>query len=311
VVVGERPEKSLWDTWAGPVTAIATGFAYGVGYASVSYFASILNASAADLGLDLRDYLLLTGLTALTWTLLVGALAATVWLQTRNRYEQGATWRKFGVGVASVLLPALVLAFVYQTVASRGHLDTFSSATTLIFVFVTYAVFFVGVTASVKLFNEGHSASIKRLMEKDSSSKSLVAEKGSPDKRLIGAVILLLVILAVTPSITLAGAKVWAESLLEDAQNGNYPNPGPFPLRLVLQPEVGSAAIEPDDGADAACVLRVGERVFLGREAVVVRDVTSFTSFTSSTTTTVPEPKEDADISSVPWSNTSGASTSC
>jgi hypothetical protein len=88
----------------------------------------------------------------------------------------------------------------------------------------------------------------------------------------------------------------------EDADSGDPPDDGPFPLRLVLQPEVGSATIEGD--TEPACVLRVAERVFLGRDAVVVRDVTSFTSEPDD----ADEP-DYADIADVPWSESNGAST--
>jgi hypothetical protein len=282
--VGEWWESKWWDTWGAPVTAIATGFAYGVGYASVSYFASSLNVSVGDLGLDLRDYLLLTGLTGVAWMLLVGAVASLIWMGEQDWCKDPKTttarWQKAGVIVGAIVAVVLVVLFIFQTVVSS---DFHFGWGAVAFFGVVYPLFFGGIYGSVKLLT------------------------GSSGNRRFGWTILVLVVLLVTPSTTLAGAGNWASSLLEDAEFGEDPGQGPFPLRLVLQPEVGTATIETDAATDAdtdeACVLRVGERVFLGAAAVVVRDVTSFMS-----SSLAMEP-ECPPLALVPWTPEFGAET--
>lgn len=87
----------------------------------------------------------------------------------------------------------------------------------------------------------------------------------------MGLAVVAMIVIA-TPISTLVGSRSWANSLKQDAKAGDQPSEGPFPIRLVLQPEIGIATIETDASTQAACVLRISERVFLGTEAVVVRD---------------------------------------
>jgi hypothetical protein len=71
----------------------AIRFAYLVGYASVSLFASTLRVSVADLGLDLRDYVLLTGLTAVSWLPAVAGLALVATMASKGGWGEAGGWR--------------------------------------------------------------------------------------------------------------------------------------------------------------------------------------------------------------------------
>jgi hypothetical protein len=115
-------------------------------------------------------------------------------------------------------------------------------------------------------------------------------------RRWIGVAAVAMIVI-VTPISILLGSRSWADTLEEDARLGRDPSEGPFPIRLVLQPEIGTATIETDAGPDPACVLRISDRVFLGSAVVVVRDVTSFTAHKPS------EKEPDCEMPDrVPWS---------
>jgi hypothetical protein len=111
-------------------------------------FASTLDVSVGDLNLDLRDYLLLTGLTGVMWSLLIAAAASLYW------WTEGSSFTSFWQKVAGVavlfawaaltfLVPIVVIV---QTVATgiTDDLDT-------VFMFGTYFIFVVGILSSVRL----------------------------------------------------------------------------------------------------------------------------------------------------------------
>jgi hypothetical protein len=246
-------DSSAW----GPTT-IATGFAYVVGYASVSFFASTLDVSAADVGLDLRDYLLLTGLTALSW---VPVLVATVlWAWVTNREHRRRLWQVVAADVGVVAAVGAMAAAGLVTSGGNFYVGVLLPYVLLLGIVIT----------------------------------GIVVQSRLRTRYMALAAVALIAI--ATPISTLVGSRDWANSLLKDAEANAPPGEGPFPIRLVLQPEIGSATIESGVRTAAACVLRVSDRVFLGTDAVVVRDVTSFTTYEASMDS------ECADLDSVPWS---------
>jgi hypothetical protein len=225
--------------WPGGTTTIATALAYLVGYSSVSAFASALGVSAADVGLDLRDYLLLTGLTALSW---VPVLVATeLWSWVAHPF--GEVRRVQRVAAYVGLFLATAGTYVAGFVTSGGNFYVAG---------LLPGVLYVGIFLVLQL---SPPESVRRWMR-------------------VAAVAMIAI---ATPISTLVGSTSWADSLLTDASESEPPDEGPFPIRLVLEPEIGSATVEVDGNPETACVLRVSERVFLGTEAVVVGDVTSFT----------------------------------
>jgi hypothetical protein len=267
VAVEKRRERKWWEGWGGLVSPLATAFAYVAGYASMSYFASTLSVSPGDLGLDFRDYLFLAGLTALVWIPVVGLPILLAWLLGTGWFDG----KHGGVGVLSLF--GVIVLFLGVSEAVSGGNFTLES----IFVGVSFVII-----VALGIAVEANTTTMWPVL---------------------AAFAFTVVILS--GSTMLASSRSWAKSLIEDAKAGTQPSQGPFPIRLVLQPEIGNATIQPDGVEDSACVLRISERVFLGAETVVVRDVESFTSSTGSPATG----HGCTEIDPVPWSSTSEGST--
>jgi hypothetical protein len=245
---------SWWNAYGALVISVGTGFAYLVGYSTLSVFASGLGVSSSDLGLDFRDYIVIAGLNIVVWAMAFGVVLVIRKIEGRILPQATGLLRLVRFVVT---LPFGVAAFTL--IAVMAGLTAEGSLIALV-----AGSLFVGAT-------DPHPAIGAR------PATSPPAWTQNVVWRLMGNTRTLTACVALLASVTagFAGAVAWADHLQRAAETGERPSRGPIAIALVINPERGIVKAN----GQTACVLRVTDSVLLSREATaVVSDVEAFST---------------------------------
>jgi len=261
----------------GAVTVtVATAVAYFMGYASVSAFAAELGVSPRDLGLDVRDYLLLASINIVSWITVYFATMGYAFVYTMLTGARVKPWIRITfMGVSfGVVFGLAINATLYSTgqTLERGAGGWFLLPPISILV-----IFLIGAVARTVVVN-AHNArrgSMRGVVRLDKLPK--VGSREMTIYRVVPVLAgVVLIFCSYFPSVY--GARAWANSLEFASLRGiDSPPRGPFGLALIIQPSQGEITFTAGGRDVRVCGMRLSDKLMINSDGnSEIRDIDVF-----------------------------------
>lgn len=249
---GTRPHtiSESWRDWGAFGLSASTGLGYAVGLGGVALLSRRLDILPSDLELTFADYLFLAAAGVVLW-----AVAGAIFLAASSLSDKA-------VPIADIQKAFKMRATHGRMIALRAVVRSFALflAGTAGQTAVILAAFGVAVLTGVDLFVALASVGALSVMVWAA-------------RRTVRSLLVAMVTFAViTSGITLATADRWGQEIRNYASGEIQELKPRWPFAVLLNPEEGEAIV----GGASWCVVRLSDRVFVGRELVVVTTVDTF-----------------------------------